>query len=126
VTPAIALAVFAAVAVTGAGARACGVCDEDKVAATYDHALVQRAAARKLLVVFCDVRGPSWDRAGAQTVARTVGGIDVDSVRASAQPATLSFVVDPRTRSAQRAVAAMQRGAPRGTRLSIVRVVAHS
>ena len=36
---------------------ACGVCAEDKMAATYDHAVVQRAAAQKRLVVYCDVQG---------------------------------------------------------------------
>ena len=44
---------------TGARAgHACGVCDEDKVAATYDHAVVRRANLQGRVMVFCEVRGP--------------------------------------------------------------------
>ena len=112
-----------ALGIAAAHAQACGACDEDKIAATYDHATVQRAAARKHLVVFCDVQGQPYEAGALRRVAARTSGIDAASVRSSAQPATLSFSVDPRQRSAASAAAALQRGAPAGTRISIVRVV---
>ena len=49
---------------------ACGACDEDKVAATYDHAIVTHAAARHRLVVFGAIDGAHDARAvGAKIVA---------------------------------------------------------
>ena len=120
------LAVAALVSLPLPAALACGVCDEDKVAATYDHAAVQRASANKLVVVFCDVRGPALDAARVRRVAATTSGIDAASVRTSAAPATVSFTVDPRKRSPQSAAAALQRGAAPGTRIAVVRVLGAS
>ena len=110
-------------AVAASHAEACGACDEDKVAATYDHAIVQRAAARRQLVVFCEVQGPAYDPGRLRRAAARTSGVDAASVRTSASPSTLSFTVDPRKRSAQSAAAALQRDAPAGTRIAIVRVV---
>ena len=104
-------------------ALACGACDEDKIAATYDHAAVQKAAAQKQVVVFCDVQGPALDAARMRRIAATTSGVDAASVRTSAAPATISFTVDPRKRSPQSAATALQRGAPAGTRIAIVRVL---
>jgi hypothetical protein len=116
---------FAAAAASGllalAPARACGVCDEDKVAATYDHAVVERAASLGRVVVFCEVRGP-LDAPRMRAAARRVKGIDAASLRASADPAALSFVLDGTRQSPQGAVSALQALAPRGTRLAIVRL----
>jgi len=117
------VAIALLLAVAAAQAQACGACDEDKVAATYDHAAIRRAAARKELIVFCEVQGPPYEAARLRRVAARTDGIDASSVRTSAQPATVSFALDPRKRSAQSAAAALQRGAPAGTRISIVRVV---
>jgi hypothetical protein len=110
-------------AVAALPAAACGACDEDKIAATYDHAVVQRAAAARKLVVFCAVQGPHHSLERARTAARRTSGVDVTSVRTSSQPPTLSFAVDSRKRTVEGAVAALQRGAPAGTRISIVRVL---
>jgi hypothetical protein len=106
-----------------APALACGACDEDKIAATYDHAAVQRAKARQRVVDFCDVQGPPLDAASVRRVAAATSGVDAATVRTSAAPATLSFTVDPRKRSPQSAASALQRGAPSGTRIAIVRVL---
>jgi len=115
--------VAAVLALPLAPALACGACDEDKIAATYDHAAVQRAAAQRRVVVFCDVRGQSLDAERMRRVAAATSGIDAASVRTSSAPATVSFTVDPRKRSPQSAAAALQRGAPAGTRIAIVRVL---
>ena len=117
------LAIALLLALALSPALACGACDEDKVAATYDHAAVQRAAAQKHVVVFCDVQGPALDAARLRRIAAETSGIDAASVRTSAAPATVSFSVDPRKRSPQSAASALQRGAPAGTRIAVVRVL---
>ena len=102
-------------------AQACGTCAEDKIAATYDYAEVQRAAAAGRAVVYCEVAGP-WDAARLQAAAHKVRGLDAKSLRLSREPAALSFALDTKKQSPQAAVLALQVAAP-GTRLAIVRVV---
>jgi hypothetical protein len=103
---------------------ACGVCAEDKVAATYDHAVVRQAAARGDVMVFCQVSGAP-DAARLKAAALGVRGVKRRSVRVSAQPAALSFAFDPtQFPSAQAAVDRVQQAAPPGTRLAIVRLQA--
>ena len=111
----------AAAFVAATPARACGVCDEDKVAATYDHAVVERATSTGRVVVFCAVRGP-LDARRLRAAARRVRGLELATLRTSAQPAALSFALDGARQSPQAAVSALQAFAPRGTRLAIVRV----
>lgn len=103
-------------------AQACGTCVEDKIAATYDYAQVQRAAAAGRAVVYCEVAGP-WDAARLEAAARKVRGLDTKSLRLSREPAALSFALDTRKQSPQAAVLALQVAAPAGTRIGIVRVV---
>ncbi|MGZ3196817.1 MAG: hypothetical protein ACXWCO_10370 [Caldimonas sp.] len=111
----------AAALVAAAPARACGVCDEDKIAATYDHAVVQRATSRGRVVVFCEVRGP-LDAKRMRVAARRVKGLELASLRTSAEPAALSFALDSARQSPRAAVDSLQALAPRGTQLAIVRV----
>lgn len=108
-------------ALAAAGAQACGVCIEDKVAATYDHHSVKEALARGRLVVYCEVAGLADVQRAGRAAAR-VRGVDARSVRVSAEPAALSFVLDPRQQSAQAAVLALQAALPAGARLGILRV----
>jgi hypothetical protein len=115
-----AIALLLAVAV--GRAFACGTCVEDKVAATYDHATVQRAAAAGRLMVFCELAGP-WDAAKLKAAARRVPGLDAASLRWSREPAALSFALDPGRQSAGAAVLALQAAAPPGARIQVVRVV---
>jgi len=103
------------------GAGACGACVEDKVAATYDHAVVQGAAAEGRVVVFCELKGPI-QAARIRKAAAGVRGVDPRSVRVSANPAALSFSVDPRRRSPSAAVEDIQRRMP-ATRVAIVRLM---
>ena len=88
----------------------CGVCLEDKVAATYDHALVERALAQHRVVVFAEPRA-SVDqktlRAMAAKAARAPG-VDAATVKTSAAPASVSFVLDPKRANARATVAALQ------------------
>jgi hypothetical protein len=103
------------------GAWACGACVEDKVAATYDHAVVQGAAAQGRVVVFCELKGPI-QAARIKKAAAGVPGLDLASVRVSVDPGALSFVLDPARQSPKAAVAGLQERLP-GTRVSIVRTM---
>jgi hypothetical protein len=122
-----ALAAFAAM--LPAAALACGVCIEDRVAATYDHAVIVRAQAEHRVVVFASIDGFGDARALARTAERAaanVRGIDRRSVRSAFEPgAALSFALDPALADPPAALAAIERGAPgKGLKLELLRVVA--
>jgi hypothetical protein len=111
--------------VQAVGAWGCGVCIEDKVAATYDHPVVQRASARGATVVFCELSGPI-DAARIRSAARRLRGLDVASVRVSANPAALSFALDTKQQSPQAAAAALQQAVPPGTRVKLLKLIGPS
>jgi len=118
------MATFAATA----RALACGVCIEDRVAATYDHAVITKAAAEHRVVVFAavDGQGPaSALAASAQRAAGQAAGVDRASVRSAAEPAAaVSFALDPRTQTPEAALAAIARSsAQKGMMLTLLRVV---
>jgi hypothetical protein len=102
-------------------AQACGLCAEDKVAATYDYRSVQDALARGRLVVYCELAG-LHDVKRVRQVAGHVRGVEARSVLVSAAPAAVSFVLDPKQQSAQAAVRALQAALPPGARLTILKV----
>jgi hypothetical protein len=101
--------------------HACGTCVEDKVAATYDHAVLQRAAAASRSVVYCEIEG-QWDRARLEAAARRIRGVDASSLRFSREPAALSFAVDTRQQPVQAAAMAIQLAAPAGTQVRVIRI----
>jgi len=76
---------------------ACGACDEDKVAATYDHAVVERAMVTHRQIVFVAIDGPvsapqiNRRIAGA---ASKVRGVVTGTLRTSQSPMAFSFVLD--------------------------------
>jgi hypothetical protein len=106
---------------------ACGACDEDKVAATYDHAIVTRAAAKHQLVVFGAIDGALDARAvGAKivTAAQQVKGVARGSVHTSVEPAAVSFVLDPRVQTPEAAMAELERRlGVDDARLAVIRVI---
>jgi len=121
-----ALFIFA-LAVGPLAALACGVCDEDKVAATYDHAVVARAGAQGRVVVFAEphasIDAQRVSTALVDAAARTPG-IDRASVRTSQSPASFSFALDPRAGTPLKTLETLQRGAKiPGLQLSLLRVV---
>jgi hypothetical protein len=118
----LAMSFCAALLMHAGMAQACGVCVEDKVAATYDHAVVQRAAAGGQLVVFCEIVGPV-DAARIRKAAQAVRGLDTSSVRVSETPAAISFVVDPAKQSPQAAAGAIQRGLAKGIEVKVLRLM---
>ena len=106
-------------------ARACGVCIDDKVAATYDHATVTRALARHRAVVFAGMdsrEAAGRAAASVRAAARRVRGIDAESVRTATEPPALSFVVEAADQTPEGALAEIQRGAA-GVRLTMLKVM---
>jgi len=104
-------------------ALACGICIEDKVAATYDYAVVQQAAARHHVVVFAAVETPADPRVLGRAAAH-VRGIDRASVRAAASPGALSFALDPGQSNPIAALRAIEREPQvAGVRLTLIRLM---
>lgn len=108
-------------------AFACGACVEDTVAATYDHAVVERAATKGNLLVYASIDGSGDAKAlanHARVAAQRIVGVDRSSVRVSAAPLALSFAIDPKAQTVDGAIASMQqRGHDQDIRLSVVRIV---
>ena len=123
----VGLVVLVLSATFAAASLACGVCVEDKVAATYDHAVVMRAGALRHLVVYGEIDGAVNVKtviAGIPAAAKRVQGIDRGTVRTSASPSAFSFALDPAAQSPESAVAELQkRLRMHGVRLSVLRVM---
>jgi hypothetical protein len=82
---------------TPAASWACGACDEDKVAATYDHAVIDAAMARHQRVVFVAVHGPvSVEKLAVRiaAAANRIRGVKKGTLRTSAYPPAFSFALD--------------------------------
>ena len=104
-------------------AHACGHCKEDKIAATYDHAVISAARRNGQTVVFVELRGAieptsrlgSWIRQQAEATAGVLRG----TVRVSLEPAAFSFACDRQAvSSALRTIG--QKLARRGLGLSLI------
>ena len=95
-------------AVSGA-AIACGACVEDKVAATYDHAVITQAIRSHRQVAFVAVDAPGAVNVGRRlaAAARKVRGIDTTTMRTSQSPGALSFAV-AQSEAPERAVAGLR------------------
>ncbi len=97
-------AVSFAALLAGAGpSRACGVCVEDRVAAVYDHAVVEGAYQRGHAVAFLGIDGGQPLDAGRARAVRAalaaVAGVERDSIRVSPESASCSAAYDPRLAS---------------------------
>jgi hypothetical protein len=119
------LALSTATAVIASGAAlACGACVEDKVAATYDHAVISQAKAKHQQVLFVALDAPDPVSAARRIAAATakVRGVEAKTLRTSASPAAFSIAV-ARSEAPERAVAAF-RDALRdpAVQLTIVRI----
>ena len=80
-------------------AMACGHCEEDLVAAVYDHGLVLRSQNLKQRIMYMAWDGPvARDDATARRLlqeAARATGVTHGSVRVSVQPAALSVAFNP-------------------------------
>ncbi|MCD6042575.1 MAG: hypothetical protein K0R40_2178 [Burkholderiales bacterium] len=106
----------------------CGVCIDDKVASSYDHAVVMQAKQRGHEVAFFAIEGPlvrSAETRGAVLRAiRSASGVQGASARVSLENAALSFAYDPaRTTHAAVGAALDARLAERRLSLRFLRVM---
>jgi len=95
-----AIAAGLALVLQAPAALACGYCVEDKIAAVYDHAVVERALSRKHHVVFFHIDGTlapgERTRRALEAIAESTEGIDKGSARVSVESASLAVAFDPR------------------------------
>ena len=88
-------AAFLALSVAWGTAQACGYCVEDKIAATYDHAVITTALAKKHHVVFLHVEGAAQRRTTLEEAVYAAPGVDRGTARISSDLLTVSFAFDP-------------------------------
>jgi hypothetical protein len=105
---------------------ACGVCDEDKVAATYDHAVVDRAMSTHHQVVFVAIDGPvsgAMINRRIAAAAMKVRGVVTGTLRTSISPLAFSFALGGK-QSPAAAVSTFQNAVgDLDTRLTLVRIM---
>jgi len=101
---------------------ACGACVEDKMAATYDYEVSQRAAAEHRTVVYCDVQG-QVDARRLRSAASQVAGLDPGSIRTSSEPAAMSFALDTKASTAAMAVAKIGAALDGSAKVTLLRAV---
>ena len=118
---------MAAMATGGAGASwACGACVEDRVAATYDHIVIDTATVRHDQVVFVAIDGAvnaSKVNARIVTALPKVRGVRAGTLRTSRSPPAFSFALDA-NQTPEVAVAGFRKaiGDP-AARLTVVRIM---
>lgn len=93
--------------------RACGHCHEDKVAAVYDHAVLEQARSSRQRVVYLEWKRlpPRAPLAPARVRALVGGtpGVLARTVRVSPAPAAVAFAYDPRRQDEAKLVQAVNR-----------------
>ena len=119
-TAALALALFLPLA-----AGACGFCIEDRVAAVYDQATVEKAMKEKRHVAFFGLEGESASlTARTVTAAFEAGGAQRGATRVSLADHACAVVYDPRQTSLERVAASAGRAlGTRGVTLTALRVI---
>jgi hypothetical protein len=103
----------------------CGACVEDKVAVTYDHAVVHAAIQAHRQVVFVALDGRDAALVGARIVAAaaTVKNVRGDSVRYATSPTAFSFAL-AKGASPDKAIAAFRTAvAGRDVRMTMIRLM---
>jgi hypothetical protein len=107
-------------------AIACGACIEDRIAATYDHAVIAEAIAKHRQVVFVAIDGPVEMKkvaARLEAAAARVRGLQAGTLRISLAPAAFSFALDARGDPVEALVAFRKALADPQAQLSLVRLV---
>jgi hypothetical protein len=110
-------------------AAACGVCIEDKMAATYDHAVIVTAFKRDHVVVFAEMLNtPSTAQGQAQKVVQAfeaIAGVDHGSVRVSFNPGAISFAINERNTDAQNILISAETALKSSVRFTLIRILRH-
>ena len=107
-------------------AAACGYCVDDKVAAAYDHAVVERAIAKGHEVVYLSLefaRPVTRDtEAAIRNAIERISGVDRNSVRVAVEAGGLSLAFDPKRTPAGSMLTELDRAvAPLGARTALLR-----
>jgi hypothetical protein len=107
-------------------AAACGYCLDDKVAAAYDHAVVERALAQghEMAFLSLEMAQPATRDTGAaiRRVIERIPGVDRGSVRVALEAGGLSLAFDPTRLPAGSVLNALDRAvAPLGARTALLR-----
>ena len=107
-------------------AAACGYCVDDKVAAAYDHAVVERAIAKGHEVVYLSLefaRPVTRDtEAAIRNAIERISGVDRNSVRVAVEGGSLSFAFDPKRAHSGSVLNAVDRAVtPLGARTTLLR-----
>ena len=107
-------------------ALACGACVEDKVAATYDHAVIHSAITKHQQVIFVAVDAPMRAEkieARIMTAASKIRGVKAGTLRTSIAPNTFSFALDA-AQEPEAAVAGFRKAVGDArVRLTLVRIM---
>ena len=116
-------ALFSALAVPAA---ACGHCVDDKVAAAYDHAVVEHALGQGHAMVFLSLelaRPATRDTdAAIRHAIERISGVDRGSVRVALEAGGLSLAFDPKRVSQADVLSALDRAVtPLGARTALLR-----
>ena len=106
---------------------ACGYCVEDKVAAAYDHAVVERAFGQRHEVFFLALefsRPVTRDTdAAIRRAVENIPGVDRGTVRVAAEAGALSLAFDPGRATASGILKAIDRDlSPLGVGTSLLRL----
>jgi hypothetical protein len=108
-------------------AAACGVCIEDKMAATYDHAVITSAFHHGHAVVFAEMLdAPSYAKGQERKIIQAIEatpGVDRGSVRVSLNPAAISFAFDDRKVEAQNVFDTATSSLKSGVRFTLIRTI---
>lgn len=120
-------ALLASLAMAAPLALACGYCIEDRVAAVYDHDVVEAAVAKKRFVAFFSIAGAGTpDAASRRAIATALeaGGVLKGTTRVALESAACSAAFDPARTSLERIVAkANQPLAAKGLSIAALRVI---
>ena len=105
----------------------CGHCIEDRVAAVYDHGVIEKALDQHHQVAFFAIEGRLRAGESWRLIARTLAsesGIDSPSLRVSVESASLSLSYDGKRISSGQIGDALNRGlAKRGLGVSLLKVI---
>jgi hypothetical protein len=113
------------IALASGPAFGCGYCDEDKIAAVYDHGLVAKTLAHGHDVAFIayELRAPISGQSSdaIRRALELIGGIDRGSVRVASESISLAF--DPRRLPPSKLLRALDRElGPLGVRTTLLRI----
>ena len=116
-----------ALTIVAAPALACGYCVEDKVAAAYDHRVVEHAATQRHEVLFLSLEfaRPATEATAVaiRSAAESIVGVDRGTVRVAVEAGALSLAFDSRRAQLARIIKSLDRDlAPLGVSFALLRL----